>query len=108
MENKFEIHKDKTVACYAKQLYLQVIDEQETFPPEDLIISAQIEHPGGTEVYFKIMYPKIDRDFKKWNMDLFFDAAEYYCQVVLDGEPTGFSCINQQNFYPYEHGEISL
>ena len=39
-------------------------------------------------------------------MDLFFEAAEYFCQLILDAEPEGFELVNQQNFYSYENGDV--
>lgn len=96
--------KSKLIICKEKDLFIKVIPEQETFPPDILAISATIGI--GKEVYFEVMYPGLDPDYKKWSLELFYEAIEYYCQVELDSEPLGFELINQINFYPYQTGDL--
>ncbi len=110
--NEFEITVDKNngtkgVSCVKRQLYMKRIEE-DAIMPDMLVIAANLGNifDDSKQVYLQILYTGLDRDFKKWDMDLFLDAAEYFCQVELDSEPTGFSTIPTQNFYPYEKGDV--
>ena len=108
---QFEITTDKNdtsikgVACIKRQLYMRRLTSQGTFPSDMMVVVANLGNVfnDSTNVYFEILYPNLDRQHTKWDMELFFNAAEFFCQVELDSEPVGFELVNQQNFYPYNN-----
>ena len=103
-----ENYLTKQITCRKRDLFMRVVLEEDAFAPERMIMAANLGNflDGGKSIYFEILYPKLDENHDKWDMKLFYDACEYFCQVELDQEPTGFELINQQNFYPYEKGDV--
>ena len=72
---------------------VRIFSIQTAFPPAAIIICLTV---SGSEHCFEIMHPERDASLTKWNMDLFFEATDYFRQNVLDVETDDFELINQQ------------
>jgi hypothetical protein len=94
-----EINVENNVECKELGFVLQRIPATD-IRPEAMIICAYLE--DGAEIAFMID-PANDPGFKKWSMHLFYEAVEYYCQVVLDKETDRIFTVNDQLFYPYDN-----
>jgi hypothetical protein len=95
----------KQITCREKDLYMRVVPEEREYSADRMIIEVALDDflDGGKTIVFEVLYPKLDEKFNKWSMNLFMEAATYYCQVELDTEPTGFQFINDLIFMPYNN-----
>jgi hypothetical protein len=118
---KFKISTDPTdkksmiVSCTKRELFIRVIaaPEEDEDPGQRMILGAQLDGILSSienEVYFEILYRKLDPEHKKWDMKLIYDACEHYCQKELNKEPTGFFFYSPDyNFFPYfDLGEVQF
>jgi hypothetical protein len=114
---QFEISVDKEgnkiISCPANDLNLKVIQL-----PEDEELGMDIRNPRmiftanfhkrfeeGDYVCFEVLPPYHYKP--KWSLELFYAAAEYYCQVELDKEPIHNELILEHAFYPYLSDDVT-
>jgi hypothetical protein len=111
----FEIQTQKTneqtdfIVCQSKELRIKVIPpnkQPDAYGADAMVISATVGTPAVT-YDFDIAPTSTGNPNPLWSMELFYEAIEYYCQHILDREPTGFAITNQANFYPYEKGDVN-
>lgn len=96
-------NKTQIITCTERNLYIKVSRDCDEFPMDALAITITIQTKfiKGYQCCFEILYPTIDEQTTKWDINLFYDAIAYYCKEQFGAEPDGYELINAQNFYPY-------